>query len=137
MKPKSYWWRVKFFVRSAARAAFSFNPVKRSQRTHCPASHSAAVKIQIQMSLGEKNGKWSMENCATFFVIFNISVANYTQLENFISSLSLNFLWNQFWDCRSAKSAILTHSLALNFDFYEFLHFWISEIAQIKNNQSP
>ena len=28
-----------------------------------------------------------------------------------------------FWDSRSAKSAILTHLEALNCDFYEFLHF--------------
>ena len=29
----------------------------------------------------------------------------------------------KFGDCRSAKSAILTHSEDLNFDFHEFLHF--------------
>ena len=33
-----------------------------------------------------------------------------------------------FWDSRSAKSAILTHFEALNFDFYEFLHLMKAEI---------
>ena len=31
----------------------------------------------------------------------------------------------------SAKCAILTHLEAMNFDFYEFLHFLIAEIYQI------
>ena len=33
-----------------------------------------------------------------------------------------------FGDSRSAKSAILTHLEALNFDFCEFLHFLKAEI---------
>ena len=33
-----------------------------------------------------------------------------------------------FEDSRSAKSAILTHLEALNFDFYEFLHFLVAEL---------
>ena len=33
-----------------------------------------------------------------------------------------------FKDSRSAKSAILTHLEALNFDLYEFLHFLKAEI---------
>ena len=33
-----------------------------------------------------------------------------------------------FWDFVSAKSAILTHLEALNFDFYAFLHFLKAEI---------
>ena len=41
-----------------------------------------------------------------------------------------------FVDPRSAKSAILTHSEALNFDFYEFLHFLKAEIYQIDKMQS-
>ena len=32
---------------------------------------------------------------------------------------------------RSAKSAILAHSEALNFDFYEFLHFLKAEIYHL------
>ena len=32
---------------------------------------------------------------------------------------------------RSAKSAILTHLEALNFDFYEYLHFLEADIYQI------
>ena len=36
-----------------------------------------------------------------------------------------------FGDFRSAKSATLTHSESLNFDFYEVLHFLKSEIYQI------
>ena len=35
-----------------------------------------------------------------------------------------------FGDSRSAKSAILTHLEALNFDFYEFLHFLKAEFNQ-------
>ena len=42
-----------------------------------------------------------------------------------------------FEDSRSAKSAILTHLEALNFDFYEFLHFLKAEIYQINKIQSP
>ena len=42
-----------------------------------------------------------------------------------------------FVDSRSAKSAILTHLEALNFDFYKFVHFWKVEIHQIKKIQSP
>ena len=40
-----------------------------------------------------------------------------------------------FGDSRSAKSAILTHLEALNFDFCEFLHFLKAEIYQ--NNRPP
>ena len=42
-----------------------------------------------------------------------------------------------FRDSRSAKFAILTHSEALNFDFYEFLHFLKAEIYQINKIHSP
>ena len=42
-----------------------------------------------------------------------------------------------FMDSRSAKSVILTHLEALNFDFYAFLHFLQAEIYQINKNQSP
>ena len=42
-----------------------------------------------------------------------------------------------FRDSRSAKSAIITHLEALNFDFYEFLHFLKGEIDQINKNQKP
>ena len=41
-----------------------------------------------------------------------------------------------FWDSRSVKSAILTHLEALNFDFYECLHFLKGEIDQIDSIQS-
>ena len=37
-----------------------------------------------------------------------------------------------FGDSISVKSAILTHSVALNFDFYEILHFYKAEIHQTK-----
>ena len=43
----------------------------------------------------------------------------------------------KFGDSRSAKSAILTHSDALNYDFYEFLHFLKAEIYQTNKMQSP
>ena len=35
-----------------------------------------------------------------------------------------------FWNSRSAKSAILTHLEALNCDFYVFLHFFKDEMYQ-------
>ena len=35
-----------------------------------------------------------------------------------------------FGDCKSAKSAILTHLEALNFDFYEIVHFLKAQINQ-------
>ena len=41
------------------------------------------------------------------------------------------------WDSRSVKSAILTQLEALNFDFYELLHFLKVEIYQINKIQSP
>ena len=41
-----------------------------------------------------------------------------------------------FGDSRSAKSAILTHLEALNFDFYEFLHFLKAEIYQMNKIHS-
>jgi len=49
-----------------------------------------------------------------------------------ISSFSINQILREinFWNSRSAKSAILTHLEALNFDFYEFLHFLKAEIDQ-------
>ena len=42
-----------------------------------------------------------------------------------------------FGDSRSAKSAILTNSEALNFDFYEIVQFLKAEIYQISQIQSP
>ena len=42
-----------------------------------------------------------------------------------------------FEESRSAKSAIVTHLEALNFEFYAFLHFWKAEIYQINKNNSP
>ena len=42
-----------------------------------------------------------------------------------------------FWYSRSAKSVILTQLEALNFDFYEFLHFLKAEIYQLTHFQSP
>ena len=42
-----------------------------------------------------------------------------------------------FGDSRSAKYAILTNLEALNFDFYEILHFLKAEIDQIHKFQSP
>ena len=42
-----------------------------------------------------------------------------------------------FGDFRSEKSAILPHLEALNFDFYELLHFMKVEINQINKIQSP
>ena len=35
-----------------------------------------------------------------------------------------------FGDCRGAKSVILVHSQALNFDFYQILHFLKAELAE-------
>ena len=35
-----------------------------------------------------------------------------------------------FWDSRSAKSAIFTHLEAMNFGFYEFFHFLKAEISR-------
>ena len=41
-----------------------------------------------------------------------------------------------FKDSRSAKSAILTHLEALNFNLYEFLHFLKTEIYLLNTIQS-
>ena len=54
-----------------------------------------------------------------------------------------NFSGNQilreinFEDCRSAKSAILTHLVALNIDFDEFLHFMKAGFYQINQFSGP
>ena len=42
-----------------------------------------------------------------------------------------------FEDSKSAKSAILTHLEALNFDFYEFLHFLKAAKLPNEQNYSP
>ena len=47
-----------------------------------------------------------------------------------------DFTWNQFWRC-SVKSAILMHSVALNFDCYGFLHFLKVDLCQINKIHSP
>ena len=39
-----------------------------------------------------------------------------------------------FWGCKSAKSAIITHLDTLKFDFYEFLHFLKAENYKIDKN---
>ena len=41
-----------------------------------------------------------------------------------------------FGDCKSAKSALLTHLGALNFDFHVFLQFLKTEMCQINKIQS-
>ena len=43
----------------------------------------------------------------------------------------------KFEDSRRQKSALFTDLEALNFDFYEFLHFLKVEIDQINKNQKP
>ena len=42
-----------------------------------------------------------------------------------------------FGDSKSAKSAILAHLEALNFDFYVFLHFLKAEIDQLSTFTAP
>ena len=39
-----------------------------------------------------------------------------------------------FWESRSAKSAISTHLEALNHDFYEFLHFFRLKFTKIQSS---
>ena len=61
-----------------------------------------------------------------------------TQCGNFMIFLSLRFYVKSILEnSRSAKSAILTHSQALNFDIYEILHFLKAEIYQINKVHSP
>ena len=56
-----------------------------------------------------------------------------------ISEFSITHILREinFWNSRSAKSAILIHLEALNFDFYEFLHFLKAEKHQIQLIQNP
>ena len=42
-----------------------------------------------------------------------------------------------FRDSKSAKCTISTQLAALNFDFYQFLHFLKAEIEQVNKHQSP
>ena len=51
-------------------------------------------------------------------------------------SITENLREINFRDCRSAKSAILTHLEGPNFDFYGFLHFFKAENHQINQIQS-
>ena len=44
---------------------------------------------------------------------------------------------NEIGECRSAKSAISIHLVALNFDFYEFLHYYKAKTFQINKIESP
>ena len=70
-----------------------------------------------------------------------------TQCGNFMIFLSLRFYVKSILEnSRSAKSAILTHSQALNFDIYEIFTFWrlkctkltkIAEMAIIEFQNSP
>ena len=48
-----------------------------------------------------------------------------------------HFYVKSIWDSKSAKSAIFTHSEALNFEFYEFLYFLKAMIYQIKQKSEP
>ena len=52
-------------------------------------------------------------------------------------SITRNLCEINVGDARIAKSAILTHSEALNLDLYGFLHFLKTEIYQIDKIQSP
>ena len=52
-------------------------------------------------------------------------------------SITQNLREINFWDSRSAKSVILTHLEALNFDFNKFLYFLKAENYQIKQVKSP
>ena len=56
----------------------------------------------------------------------------FSQCGNFIIFLSLRFLREiNLWDSGSAKSAILTYLEALNFGFYEFLHFLSMQFTKL------
>ena len=61
------------------------------------------------------------------------------QCVNFIIFLSLRFYVKSILEilARSSKSVILTDLEALDFDFYEYLHFWKAEIYLISKIQSP
>ena len=60
-----------------------------------------------------------------------------SQCENFIIFLQITGILREinFRDFRSTKSVILTHLEALNFVFYELLHFFQAEINQINKIQ--
>ena len=59
------------------------------------------------------------------------------QFGKFLMFLSFRFYVKSiFVVSRRAKSAILPHLDALNFDFYKFLHFLKNENDQINKNQS-
>ena len=55
---------------------------------------------------------------------FNFLKVNHPALESHTDfSITQNLREINFGNCRSEKSALLTHLVALNCDFYEFLHF--------------
>ena len=66
-----------------------------------------------------------------------VLVIGRSMADNFMIIVSFRILREiNFEDSRSAKFAILPHLEALNFDFYEFLHFLKAE-NQIKDIHSP
>ena len=72
----------------------------------------------------------------------NLCIAEIDEIErtpaqcgNFMIFLSLSF-YVKFGDFRSAKTAILIHFQALNFDIYEFLHFLKAQVYQIHKIQN-
>ena len=108
----------------------------------------------------------SLKICVVLFSLSDVSLSNVTykcilhnalttmfSVSNFVKNklqlVTLTIMWKfenlsitqilriNFRDSTSAKSAILTHSEALNLDFHQLLHFLKAEIDQINKIQSP
>ena len=76
-------------------------------------------------------GPLHIQEVMAFETIYRVSnlespLATVWKFHNFAITQILREI--KFEDSRSAKSAIFTHLEALNFDFYEFLHFLKAEI---------
>ena len=74
---------------------------------------------------------WIWDFCAIFQGL------NITKIEIVGFLKVLNYMWIQFDDSKSPKSAILPHLKVLTFDFYVFLHFMKAEIYQINKITAP
>ena len=104
----------------------------------------------MRVEINHQTKKKSWNNCSLFFkVTCKYHVSSYVLGIFWITFIARprdpwkiyttysDFYVKSFLDSRSAKLTIWPHLEALNFDFYEFLHFLKDEIYHIRKIQSP
>ena len=88
------------------------------------------AKIRLNQKLWEMKAIWITEKLCQITLLFTV-----WKIHDFSSTQILCEI--SFGDSRRAKSAILPHLEALNFDFFEILHFLKAEYYPNKKIQSP